>query len=119
LLVLADTADISGGVALEDRAVLRKGQQPRGVLGGLPIRIVGAALHVIDLLAIELEGNAQFDQRLDLALSRQDSVSGCCDIAQMARADGGKRNSTRPLHVDDAPPGQVALDGARRLLLDL
>jgi len=37
----------------------------------------------------------------------------------MARADGGKSNSTRPLHVDDTPPGKVALDGARGFLLDL
>ena len=116
---LADAADACGGVALEDRPVLCKGQKPCGIFRGLPIGIVGATLHVIDLLAIEFEGNAEFDQRLDLTLSRKNSVSRRRDIAQMAGADGGKSNSTRTLHVDDAPPGKVALDGARRFLLDL
>ena len=116
---LADAADISRGVTVEDRPVLRKGQKPRGVLCGLPVGIVGAALHVVDLLTIQFKGNAKFDQRLDLTLSRQDSASRRGDITQMSGADGGKRNPTRPLHVDDAPPGKVALDGARRLLLDL
>jgi len=83
------------------------------------LRIVGATLHVVDLLAIEFEGNAELDQRLDLALSRKDSSAGRREVAQMACADGGKSNSTRPLHVDDAPPGKIALDGARRFLLDL
>jgi hypothetical protein len=37
----------------------------------------------------------------------------------MAGADSGKIDPSRPLHVDDAPPGKVALDGARRFFLDL
>ena len=93
---LADAADAGGGVALEDRPVLGKGQQPRGVLGGLPVGIVGAALDVVDLLAVEFEGNAELDQRLDLALARQDAVAGSSDIAQMAGADGGQRDPPGP-----------------------
>ena len=39
----------AGGVTLEDGAVFRERQPPRGVLRGLPVRVVGAALHVVDL----------------------------------------------------------------------
>ena len=58
---LADAADARGGIALEDRSVICKGQEPCGIFRGLPIRIVGATLHVVDLLAIEFERNAEFD----------------------------------------------------------
>ena len=53
-----------GGVALEDRAVLGEGDLSRGVLRRLPVRVIGAALDVVDRLAIELERDAQLDQRL-------------------------------------------------------
>ena len=36
----------------------------------------GAALDIVDLLAIELEGHAQLDQRLHLALPRENAVAG-------------------------------------------
>src|SRR6185312_2666989 len=116
---LTDAADAGCGIPVEDGPILGKGQDLRGILGGLPVGIVGAALDIVDLLAIELEGHAQLDQRLDLALPRQDSVCGRLEVLQMARADGGKRHSARPLHVDDAPPGQIALEGARGFFLDL
>ena len=70
-------------------------------------------------MAIEFERNAQFDQWLHLTLSRQNSVSRRRDIAQMAGADGGERKPARTPHVDDAPAGEVAFDGARAFLLDL
>ena len=78
-----------------------------------------AALDVVDLLAIEFERHAQFDQRFHLALPRQDAVSRRRDRAQVAGADGRQRDAARSLHVDDAPRGQVALEGARCFLLDL
>src|ERR1700722_13474864 len=37
----------------------------------------------------------------------------------MAGADGGGGDAAWTLHVDDAPAGEVAFDGARRFLLDL
>ena len=72
---LADADDARRGVALENGAVLGKGDLARGVLCRLPVGIVRAALHVVNLLAIELERNAQLDQRLDFALSGEDAVA--------------------------------------------
>ena len=37
----------------------------------------------------------------------------------MAGADGGEAGAARALHVDDAPPGKVALERARCFLFDL
>ena len=45
----------AAAIALEDRAILGEGDLSRGILGRLPIRIVGAALDVVDRLAIEFE----------------------------------------------------------------
>ena len=116
---LADAFDPRRGIAVEDGAIFRKGQPPRGVLQGLPVRVVRAALHVIDLLAIEIERNAQFDERLHLTLSRDDIVSRRLEVAQVAGSDRREGGAGRSLHVDNATPGEIALQGARRLLLDL
>ena len=96
---LADAPDAAGGVSFEDRPILCKGQKPCRIFRGLPIRIVGAPLHVIDLLAIELEGDPKLDERIDFTLSRKNSVSWRRDVAQMAGADGGESNAARTLHV--------------------
>src|SRR5262249_28876923 len=96
-----------------------KGGGAGGVLGGLPVRVVGAALHVVDLLAVELERRAYLDQRLHLALPGHEPVSERPDVAQVARAHGGEGDAGRALHVDDTPPREVALERARGLLLDL
>ena len=93
---MTDAADAGGGVALENGPILGKGHPPRGVLGRLPVRVVGAALDVVDLLAIELERNAQFDERFHLALPRKNSVARRLDIAQMAGADGGSATPPGP-----------------------
>src|SRR5207244_1676487 len=85
----------------------------------LPVRIVGAALDVVDRLAVELEGHAQLDQRLDLALPGDDALRWGRDVVQVAGADGGESLAARPLHIDHAPPGEIALERARSLLLDL
>ena len=91
----------------------------RGILHRLPVGVVRAALHVVDLLAIQFERDAQFDQRLDDALAGQDTFGGRLDLAQMAGADRGQGGALRPFDVDHAPRGEIALEGARRLLLDL
>ena len=106
-------------IAVEDRAVLGEGDLLRRILHRLPVGVLGAALDVVDRLAIEIERHPQLDQRLDDALPREDAVAGRRDRAQMAGADGGQAGAARPVHVDDAPSGKVALEGARRLLLDL
>ena len=111
--------DPGGVVALEDGAVFGEGDLARRVLRRLPVRVVGAALHVVDCLAIELERDAQLDQRFHLALPRDDAVPRRLDAPQVAGADGGQPGPPRRLHVDHAPSGQVALERARRLFLDL
>src|SRR5262249_22308117 len=115
----ANAADAGGGVALENRPILGERQPSRRILGGLPVGIIRAALHVIDLLAIELERYAQLDERFHLALPREDAVAWRLDRAQVAGSDGRKGDTPWSLDVDDAPRGEVALERARRLLLDL
>jgi len=51
--------DPSGVVTLEDRAVFGEGDLARRVLRRLPVRVIGAALDVVDRLAIEFERDAQ------------------------------------------------------------
>ena len=109
----------AGLIALEDRRILGKGDFLGGVLGRLPVGIVGAALDIVDHLAVQFERHAQFDQRLDLALAGEDAVARRRDSAQMAGADRRERGAARTGDIDDAPPGEVALQGARRLLLEL
>ena len=116
---LPDAADARRGIALEDGAVLGIGNLLRGVLRRLPVGVVRTPFHVIDLLTIELEGNPQLDQRLDLALPRKDALAGLRNRLEVAGADGGKAHITRPLDVDHAPPGEIALKRARRLLFDI
>src|ERR1700722_2827083 len=116
---LPDAANARRGIAFEDGAILGVGDLLRGVLGRLPVRVVRPPLDVVDLLAIELEGNPEFDQRLDVALSRENALARCRDHLDVARSDRGKTGAARPLDVDHASPGEVALEGARRLLFDL
>ena len=86
---------------------------------GCQSEVVGAALHVVDRLAIELERNAQLDQRFHLALPRDDAVGRRLYGAQVAGADGGQRGAARRMHVDHAPSGEIALERARGFFLDL
>src|SRR5271155_1754676 len=111
--------DTPRGVALEDRAVFGKSDGFGGVLCRLPVRVVGAALDIVGHLAVQLERHAQLDQRLDLALASEDAVPRRCDVLQMPCAHGRKGGAARAVQIDDAASGEVALQGARRLLLDL
>ena len=70
---------------------------------GCQSEVFGAALDVVDLLAIEIERHAQFDQRFHLALPRENAVARRRDIAQVAGADRREGDAARPVHVDDAP----------------
>ena len=108
-----------GGIALEYGAVLGKGDLARGVLRRLPVRVIRATLDVVDRLAIQLERNTQLDQRLHLALPGDDAFRRSGDRPQVAGADGREAGARRPLHVDDAPSGKVALERARCFLFDL
>src|SRR5262249_2720335 len=107
------------GIALEDGAVLGIGDLLCGVLRRLPVRVACTPFHVVDLLTIELERDPQLDQRLDLALPREDAIARRRDRLEGAGADGGKADTARSADVDHAPSGEVALKGARRLLFDI
>ncbi len=109
----------AAAIAFEDGAILGVSDLLRGVLRRLPVGIVRAALDVVDLLAVELERDPEFDQRLDLALPREHALARRGDRLEVAGADRGKAGAARPLDVDHAPSGEVALERALRLLFDL
>ena len=54
-----------------------------------------------------------------LALLRQDTLTRRRNRFEVASADGGKADTTRPVDVDHAPSGEVALEGSCRLLVDV
>src|SRR5262249_14150310 len=116
---LPDAADARGGIALENGTVLGVGDLLRGLLCRLPVGVVRAPLHVINLLTIKLEWNPQLDHRLDLALPREDALVRRLDGLEVPGADGGKADTARRVHVNHAPSGEIALKGARRLLFDI
>jgi hypothetical protein len=89
-----------------------EGNLSGGVLGGLPIRIGGAALHIVDLLAVELERDQKFDQRLHVALPRQDTSGWSRNGAQVAGADGREADAAWASYIDDATCGEVAFECA-------
>jgi len=84
---LADAFYASGSIALEYGGILREGDLAGGVFCRLPVRIVCAAIDVIDRLAIQFERNSQLDQRLDLALPCDDAFRWSSDGSQMAGAN--------------------------------
>src|ERR1700722_11659278 len=115
----SNASDAGGGIALEYGGVLGKGDLPRGVLRRLPVRVVGAALDVIDGMAIQVERNTQLDQRLYFTLPRDDAFRRRGDGPQVAGADSREQGASRPVQVDDAPSGEIALERARGFLFDL
>jgi hypothetical protein len=80
--------DSGGGVTFENGAVLREGELARGIFCRLPIGIVCAAFHVVNHLAVQVEGNAQLDESFRFALSRCDAVSWRGDHAQVTCSNG-------------------------------
>ena len=93
---LTDAADPGGGIAIEDRAIFRKGDFARRFLQRRPVGILGAALDVVDRLARQRERNAQFDERLDYALHRLDALARRLDRLGVAGAYGRERRSPSP-----------------------
>src|SRR5215831_7942691 len=72
---LPDATDACRGIALEDGTVLSVGDLLGSVFRRLPVGVVRTAFHVVDLLAIEFEWDAKLDQRLDLALARENAIA--------------------------------------------
>jgi hypothetical protein len=85
----------------------------------LPIRVVGAALDVVDCLAIEFKRKAQFHQRPHLALPGENAVPLADNRTQMSGADRGERDTRRSLYIDHPPPGEIAFEGASCFLFNL
>src|ERR1700693_4010637 len=54
-----DAPDAGSGIAIEYGAILGKGDRARGVLRGLPVRVVRATIDVVDRLAVQLERKTQ------------------------------------------------------------
>src|SRR5208283_4125345 len=106
---LTNADDAGRGIALEYGAIFGEGELARGVLGGLPVGVVGATIHVVDGLAVEVEGNAQLHEGLHFALPGEDAVLGRRNLLQVAGADGGEGRACGTLNVDDAAPGEVAM----------
>jgi hypothetical protein len=89
------------------------------VLRRLPVGIARTAFHVVDLLAIELEGDSNLDKRFDLALAGEDAIGWSFDRLEVAGANRRKADATRPVDVDHAASGEIALQGARRFLFEV
>src|SRR4029077_16806137 len=100
-------------------AILGVGNLLRGVLRWLPVGIVRAALDVVDLLAVELERDPEFDQRLNLALSRDHAFARRGNWLEVAGSDRGEAGAAGLLDVDDSASGEIALERALRFLFDL
>jgi hypothetical protein len=94
---LADASNASGGIALENGGVLGKGDQSRSVLRGLPVRVVRATIDVVNTFAIQFKGNTKFDQRLHLALVRDNAFCWGGDRPQVTGPDGRKAGAGWPL----------------------
>ena len=116
---LTDALNICLRVAVEDRPILGKRDLPGGVLGGLPIGILCAAIHVVDRRPRQLEGHPQFHQRLCLPLSGEDIFRRRRDREQVAGANRRQTNSTGTRHIDDAPAGEITFERSSGLFLDL
>src|ERR1700678_1950875 len=116
---LTDSHDAGSRVALKNRAVLSKSDLAGRVFRGLPIRVVGAALNVVDGLAIQFKWKTQFHQRLHFALSRENAVFQSVNLTQMAGAPRGEPSACRPLHVHHTASGEVTFERTSRFLFNL
>jgi hypothetical protein len=109
---LPDPYDSSGGVAFEDGAVFGKGQLPRSVLCGLPIRVICTAFYVVHHLTLKLKRHAQLDDGLYFALLSRNAISGRLDRTLMACAHCSQRCALRAVNIRNAAAGKIPLDRA-------
>ncbi len=117
--LVPDADDARCRVPLEDGPVLGEGDLPRGVLHGLPVGVLGAPLDVVDRATVHRKRHPQLDERPDLPLTGQHPVLRRLDVGYVAGAHAGQHLTGGAMHIHHPPPGQVALDGAHRLLFDL
>ena len=113
-------ATSAGAVAVEDELVLGDGDLVGGLTDGVEVGVLGAAGDGLELGARQLERHAQLDQRLHPTQARLDA--GGRRLAQgvgAAGIDGRMLPAQRAREIDETARGQRALQGARRLRLDL
>ena len=108
-----------GLVALEDRPVLGERQLLGGILDRVPVGILRAALDVVDIGAVHRERHPQPHQRPGVSQVCHHTLAGRQDVEQMTGAHRRRHRPARLADVDHPAAGDVALEGARRLLLDL
>jgi hypothetical protein len=68
-----------------------------------PVRIGCAAFHIVNRLARELEWNAQFDKRFDIALAGLDPIARRLDLVEVTGADSREFETLRAQHIHDPP----------------
>jgi hypothetical protein len=70
-----------------------------------PVRIGCAAFHIVNRLARELEWNAQFDKRFDIALAGLDPIARRLDLVEVTGADLPRaRDPSGPAHRRPVAP---------------
>src|SRR5262245_57226537 len=117
---LIDALDAARRVPVEDRGVLGVGDAACGVDQGLELRILGAALDRVHLLARELEVRAQLDEGQCLPARGLDVGDG--RLAQRLAATGvhgGGGGAERSLEVHELPAGQLQLEHAGGFRVDV
>src|SRR5581483_6850701 len=115
-----DALDAAGGIAVEDRVVLRVGDAGGRVDQGLELRVLGAALHCVHLLPGQIEVGPQLDERQHLAargLHVGNRALG--ELLAPAGVHGSARGPERALEVDELAAGQLQLEDAGGLRVDL
>src|SRR5262245_20451644 len=115
-----DALDAAGGVAVEDRGVLGVGDPAGRVDERLELRIFGSALDGVDLLTRELEIRAQLDEGHGLPARGLDALGRrAAERLAASGVDGAGRRPQRSFEVDELPPGELQLQDAGGLGVDL
>jgi hypothetical protein len=91
---LTNALDLCSRISIENRTVFSKCDSAGSILDRCPVGVQGATFNVIDLLAQELEWNAQFDERLHLALLGRHSFAWSRELFDMTSAH--RREATPP-----------------------
>ena len=114
----SDALDGRRGVALEDGAVLDERQLLGRLLDRVPVRVLRAALDVVDLVARQVNGTRSRTRGL---LSRRwattPSVGACTSISRPVPT-AAVTGPPGLADVDDPAPGDVALERPGRLQFD-
>jgi hypothetical protein len=105
---LDDALDVGAGEAAEDREVLGHGCLLGRLDHRIEVRVTGAALDRVELVADEGERGAQLDEGQHPPAARLDAVDqGLVEVVGAADRDGRLREAERPVEVDQLAGGEV------------